>query len=45
MDLARRVMESGGAARPDGFFAEVIGNPRRLRQVRIPDPVPVEIRP
>jgi lipoprotein-anchoring transpeptidase ErfK/SrfK len=41
MDLARRVMEAGGASRPDAWFEEVIAEPTQMRQVSLPDPVPI----
>lgn len=45
MNLARRLMEHGGAHRSDAWYTEVIRSPRDLRQVRIPNPIPLQIRP
>lgn len=42
--LARRVMEHGGAGRPESWYQEVIGSPTRMVQVDIPNPIPLRIR-
>ncbi len=41
MDLARRVMEAGGAPRSEAWFEEVIANPTEMREVSLPNPVPI----
>ncbi len=45
MDLARRVMEHGGASRSDAWYNDVIASPHDLRQVSLPNPVPIRVRP
>jgi lipoprotein-anchoring transpeptidase ErfK/SrfK len=41
--LARRVMEAGGAARPEEFYRQVVGDPGTMVSVEIPEPVPLLI--
>jgi murein L,D-transpeptidase YcbB/YkuD len=43
MELARLVMEYGGAAREESWYAEARANPTEMREVRIPTPVPLVI--
>lgn len=45
VNLARRVMEHGGAQRSDAWYAEVEQSPHDLRQVGIPNPIPLDVRP
>lgn len=42
--LGRRVMEAGGAPRPEGWVDEVLANPTEKRVVNLPHPVPLTIR-
>lgn len=42
-DLARMVMESGGAQRDDAFFQQVRTNRRERVEVAIPNPVPIRV--
>jgi lipoprotein-anchoring transpeptidase ErfK/SrfK len=42
--LARLVMEAGGVQRSDAWYDEVVGNPRRMYEVELPNPVPLRIR-
>jgi lipoprotein-anchoring transpeptidase ErfK/SrfK len=44
MELARLVMEAGGAGRSEAWYAEARGTPDEMRQVSIPEPVPLRIR-
>jgi hypothetical protein len=41
MELARRVMDAGGAPRSEEWFQEVIADPTEMRQVSLADPVPI----
>ncbi|CAN5656737.1 hypothetical protein BH23GEM7_BH23GEM7_38080 [soil metagenome] len=43
MELARLIMEYGGAARSESWYEEARVNPTEMRQVSIPDPVPLVI--
>ncbi len=45
MDLARRVMEHGGASRSEEWFQEVKADPTDMREVLLPNPVPLVNRP
>jgi lipoprotein-anchoring transpeptidase ErfK/SrfK len=42
-ELARMVMESGGAQRDDAFFQQVRTNRRERVEVAIPNPVPIRV--
>lgn len=42
--LARQVMEAGGAARDDSFFQRVRNNSSERVDVSIPNPVPIRVR-
>lgn len=42
-DLARMVMEAGGAQRDDAFFQQVRQNRRERVEVAIPNPVPIRV--
>jgi len=43
-ELARLVMEHGGAARDEAWFVEALDNPGEMREVALPEPVRLEIR-
>lgn len=43
IELARMVMESGGAARDAAFYERVQANPTERVEVSIPDPVPIRV--
>lgn len=45
IELARRVMEHGGASRPDEWFDAILASPTEMREVPLPDPVPLTNRP
>jgi hypothetical protein len=42
-ELARMVMEAGGARRDESFFAEVKANRTRRYEVAIPNPIPIRV--
>lgn len=44
MALARLVMEHGGASRPESWYEEARANPKEMRSVALPKPVPLTIR-
>lgn len=44
MELAELVMECGGAPRDDGWYQEVRASPTDMREVEIPDPIPMVVR-
>jgi L,D-transpeptidase ErfK/SrfK len=44
VELARLLMEHGGAERPDSWFARVMNRVRTTQDVRLSQPIPVEIR-
>ena len=41
--LARQIMESGGAARDEAFYQRVRDNPTQREDVSIPNPVPIRV--
>jgi lipoprotein-anchoring transpeptidase ErfK/SrfK len=43
MDLARQVMEAGGAGRDEGWYQRVRENPTERVSVAIPNPVPIRV--
>lgn len=43
VQLARMVMESGGASRDESFFAQVRQNRRERVEVAIPNPIPIRV--
>ena len=43
MELARMVMEAGGAARDDAWYQRVRGNRKERVEVPIPNPVPIRV--
>lgn len=43
ISLGRRVMEAGGAHRPEGWVDEVLANPTEKQVVDLPSPVPLTI--
>jgi lipoprotein-anchoring transpeptidase ErfK/SrfK len=45
IELARRVMEHGGVARPEVWFEDVLADPTEMREVPLPNPVPLTNRP
>jgi lipoprotein-anchoring transpeptidase ErfK/SrfK len=45
IELARRVMEAGGASRPDAWFDAVLADPTEMHEVPLPSPVPLTNRP
>jgi hypothetical protein len=44
VELGRMIMEEGGAAKPESFYMEVVNNRKEMRQVEIPNPIPIVIR-
>jgi lipoprotein-anchoring transpeptidase ErfK/SrfK len=44
MELARMVMAHGGAERSEEWFEGAIADPEEMREVALPDPVPLVIR-
>jgi lipoprotein-anchoring transpeptidase ErfK/SrfK len=42
--LGRLIMEEGGANKPASFFDEVAANRKEMRQVDIPNPIPIRIQ-
>jgi lipoprotein-anchoring transpeptidase ErfK/SrfK len=43
MDLAREVMEAGGAGRDEGWYRQARENARERHDVSVPNPVPVRV--
>ena len=43
MELARQVMEAGGAARDESWYRRVRDNPTERQEVAIPNPVPISV--
>ena len=43
VELGRLVMEAGGAAQPESFYQQVAANPTAMRQVDIPNPIPISV--
>lgn len=41
--LGRLIMEEGGAPKPESFFQEVDKNRKEMRQVEIPNPIPIRV--
>jgi murein L,D-transpeptidase YcbB/YkuD len=44
IEVARRVMEFGGAERSEAWIEETLADPTTMREVAVPDPIPIEIR-
>lgn len=44
VELARMLMEHGGAERPESWFARVLNRVRSTQDVKLARPIPVEIR-
>jgi hypothetical protein len=42
-DIARRVMEHGGASRSEEWYRETVADPYTMRQVDVPNPIPIVI--
>ena len=45
VELGRMLMEAGGAQKPESFYQEVAANPHRMRQVQLPNPTPITVKP
>ena len=43
MDLARQVMEAGGAAKEESWYRAARQNPKERRDVNIPNPIPIRV--
>lgn len=44
VELARLVMINGGGTSDSAWYEETVGNPTRLREVTLPNPVPIRVR-
>jgi lipoprotein-anchoring transpeptidase ErfK/SrfK len=44
LQLARLVMDEGGAPRPESFYMDVDANRSRMQQVDLPKPVPITVQ-
>jgi lipoprotein-anchoring transpeptidase ErfK/SrfK len=44
VELGRLVMAAGGAAQPESFYQDVTANRTTMRQIDIPNPVPITVR-
>ena len=45
VELGRLLMEEGGAQKPESFFQDVSANRKRMRQVPLPNPTPITVKP
>ena len=44
VQLGRMVMEAGGAAQPENFYQEVSANRTTMKQIPIPNPIPITVQ-
>ncbi len=44
IELGRLLMEEGGAPRDESWHQEVLDNPTDMRQIDLPNPVPIRVR-
>ena len=44
VELGRMVMEAAGAQKPETFYQEVANNRKEMRQVDLPNPVPIKVQ-
>ncbi len=42
--LGKLIMKEGGAVKPESFFTEVAANRKEMRQVEIPNPIPIKVQ-
>ena len=44
VELGRMLMEAAGAQKPETFYQEVANNRKEMRQVDLPNPVPIKVQ-
>lgn len=45
VELGRMLMDAAGAEKPASFYEDVAANRKKMRQVQLPNPVPITVKP